>query len=588
MQLTFAFDEMPPRPQDVPRTECRPDECHSGVGEATARLADVLGALDALPSKKERRAQLKCAINRVADVIGRQAHEIPADPEVLRQLLIGRAPAAMGIGHRRWQTILCLSGTALRLTGVKVARSQHQRARSAAWRELEDAMPTVALRRGLSSFLGYCTREGIAPADVTDSTFEAYRDKVLLKSMKRKPAALERQTRFLWNQAVTTVEGWPRQTATLKRHARFYSLPWEDFPVMLRADIDGYVGRADGGDRFDERYRRHISDASRRTWRHHLHQLCSSLVSSGFPIEDLTDLSVLVQPKNAKRALLAQMKQMGTTDAVSLGNKAWLMADVAQAWCRDPALALQLRKQAANFKVDQQGITERNQERLRQFDLPENVSALLALPAKVLRRAERMPNPNARVAREVMLAVAVEILIVAPMRLRNLHSLEVGRHLVTIGRGKARIRKLVLPRHETKTRQAFEAPLPLDSDALVEAYLTSWRHRITAKPTNYLFPNGAGGARDDGRLSAAISKFILRETGLHMHVHLFRHLAGKLHLDANESDMETVRRVLGHRSSETTAKYYAEQRTAGAFRAYDGTIRRLRSPETARKPKGVR
>ena len=494
----------------------------------------------------------------------------------------------MGIGHRRWQTILCLSGTALRFAGVKVSRSQHQRARSAAWRDLEDAMPTLVLRRGLSSFLGYCTREGIAPEDVTDATFDAYRDKVLLKSMKRKPAALERRTRFLWNQAVSTVEGWPRQTATLKRHTRFYSLPWESFPAALCADIDGYVGRAAGGDRFEERYRRHISDASRRTWRLHLHQLCSSLVASGFPIEKLTDLSVLVQPENAKGALLAQMKQMGTTDAVSLGNKAWLLADVAQAWCRDPALALRLRKQAANFKVDQQGITERNQERLRQFDLPENVRALLALPAKVLRRAERMPEANARVAREVMLAMAVEILIVAPMRLRNLHGLEVGRHLVTIGRGKARIRKIVLPRQETKTRQAFEAPVPPDSDALVEAYLTSWRHRITTKTTNYLFPNRAGGPRDAGQLSAAISKFILRETGLHMHVHLFRHLAGKLHLDANENDLETVRRVLGHRSSETTARYYTEQRTAGAFRAYDKTIGRLRSPKTARKRTGVR
>ena len=61
-----------------------------------------------------------------------------------------------------------------------------------------------------------------------------------------------------------------------------------------------------------------------------------------------------------------------------------------------------------------------------------------------------------------------------------------------------------------------------------------------------------------------------------MNVHLFRHVAAKLHLDAHPEDIETARRVLGHRSMTTTLKAYAETKTAAAFRRYDGMIATLR------------
>ena len=61
-----------------------------------------------------------------------------------------------------------------------------------------------------------------------------------------------------------------------------------------------------------------------------------------------------------------------------------------------------------------------------------------------------------------------------------------------------------------------------------------------------------------------------------MNVHMFRHLAATLHLKMHPDDLETARRILGHKSLATTMRFYAEMKTAVAFQRYDGMIAALR------------
>jgi integrase len=63
---------------------------------------------------------------------------------------------------------------------------------------------------------------------------------------------------------------------------------------------------------------------------------------------------------------------------------------------------------------------------------------------------------------------------------------------------------------------------------------------------------------------------------MRMHPHLFRHAGAKLFLDANPGAYEVVRRVLGHRSLNTTTNFYTGLETARAVRHFDTTILRLR------------
>jgi integrase len=69
--------------------------------------------------------------------------------------------------------------------------------------------------------------------------------------------------------------------------------------------------------------------------------------------------------------------------------------------------------------------------------------------------------------------------------------------------------------------------------------------------------------------------------------HQFRQLAGKLHLKLHPQAIETVRQVLGHTSTRTTLRSYAQVQRSHAYRNYDGTIETLRN-EALRRPKPPR
>ena len=78
-------------------------------------------------------------------------------------------------------------------------------------------------------------------------------------------------------------------------------------------------------------------------------------------------------------------------------------------------------------------------------------------------------------------------------------------------------------------------------------------------------------------LGPRISRTIFQYTGLHMHPHLFRHLAAKLHLEAEPGSYEAVRRLLGHKTLRTTTGFYTGLENAAAARHYDKLRRRLRT-----------
>ena len=93
----------------------------------------------------------------------------------------------------------------------------------------------------------------------------------------------------------------------------------------------------------------------------------------------------------------------------------------------------------------------------------------------------------------------------------------------------------------------------------------------------WLFP----GAGDDAPKSAhtlgiQIKASVFKATGLEVNTHLFRHIAAKLYLDQNPGQYEIVRRHLGHRSMNSTVRFYAGMETASASRHFDDEILKLR------------
>ena len=200
----------------------------------------------------------------------------------------------------------------------------------------------------------------------------------------------------------------------------------------------------------------------------------------------------------------------------------------------------------ARLELPKRGLNAKNRSRLRALDDPRTVLALLQLSAKLMALADRERHPL-RAARLAQTAVAIEILLMAPIRISNLSTLDVERHLIRPNRTGNALH-IVIEGNEVKNREPLEYPLPTDVVELIERYLSQFRPALAPAGSTALFPGGSQGYKHGNSLRVQIAKAVFTHTGMRVNPHLFRHIGAKLYLDANPGSYEVMRRVLGHRS----------------------------------------
>ncbi|MDP4989628.1 MAG: hypothetical protein NWQ37_00240, partial [Marivita lacus] len=77
-------------------------------------------------------------------------------------------------------------------------------------------------------------------------------------------------------------------------------------------------------------------------------------------------------------------------------------------------------------------------------------------------------------------------------------------------------------------------------------------------------------------LSERIKKRVLREIGVKMNAHLFRHFAVMIYLDKNPGGYEVARQILGHSSVSRTISVYSGLETISATQAFSTVVNDLR------------
>lgn len=549
----------------------------SAPSAAPATMADLLLCLDQLPFERRKRAEMKSAVRTFCKAVGTAPQFVTTEIATTSKLISGVSPALAGLTLKRWTCVRSLLLSALRQCGIEVMPGRSTEALSSAWAATLGSLEIPGHRHALSPFARYMSTGAVEPSEVTKAHFDAFRDDRVTGSFHQKPDAAYRAMVRIWNKASTTIVDWPQLVVELEPDPRRYSLDWQDFPERFRDDLEAFLSQSGHPDPLSEDYWKPVSPHTVDQRRGQARQLASALIGSGFPIAELTSLAVLVTAANAEAALGYLYDRNGKSSSKHLASQAILLRTIARHWVKTRVDDVRLGQMASNLKVHSSGMVEKNRKRLLQFDLPENVDALLNLPAKVARQADRKPTGSRDEALRVMFAVAVEILTMAPMRLANLAQIEIGPHLVETRRGDARALHIVIPSKDTKTKAPYEMSLPKDCQALIERYIEAYRPRVFSGPSMHLFPGRHGGCRALGPFSTDISEFILKQTGIVMHTHLFRHLAGKLYLDANPNDIETVRRLLSHKSTNTTLRSYTSLTGTHAIERYDRLVTSLRS-----------
>lgn len=545
-----------------------------------ANLAEVFSRIEAwsdLPPLRQR--DMHSALRRVTVLARRSLADIPASPKALRDLLAEVSPATARLSPTTRANLRSLVLAALNEAGVATHAGRSRSTLSPSWQELDARLPTERLRLGLSRLLHFLSEREIEPADVSAETFERFRRVLEEDSLLAGHAALYRATTRFWNQARVAIDEWPRVKAVTPSARRTYALGWGSFPVSFQADANGFLDASENKDVFSDSYAPSIRPGTVAIRRKQIPQLASALVLAGVPTEEVVSLATLVRPDHAKRALRYLLDRRGGGLGAYLGQQAQLLLTIARHWVKAPREDVEtidaLRRKLSPRK---QGLTARNRDRLRQFDDPDLVRRLLDLGDGTFRKLARKPVVDRDDAMAAMYAVAVEILLVAPIRVDNLCGLDLHQHLLRPPtRRRPKPTHLVLTPAETKTGVPFEVTLPARTTALLDCYRERFHRLVAPAGSSFLFPNKAGDRRNVTVFAKALSDFIRRETGLVMHIHLFRHLACKLHTQVHPDDVETPRRLLGHKTAATTLRNYAEIRNAAAFKRYDEVLQTLRT-----------
>ena len=226
-------------------------------------------------------------------------------------------------------------------------------------------------------------------------------------------------------------------------------------------------------------------------------------------------------------------------------------------------------------------MTERNRARLRQFDDPGTLGRLIGLPEAILRTLPRSKPPSYAEAIKLQSSLAVGILLAAPMRIKNLASLQLGRHVV--GSRPGGVRHIVIPADEVKNRTPLAFEVSDSLGELIDVYLTRCRPILAKDLEGALFPSRSGGSKKPGQLAQQIKRMIAQQTGIDLNVHAFRHLAAMLFLREHPGEYETAQIILGHTNVDTTVRSYCGLEQADALRRLDALIDRHRN-----KPGGLR
>jgi integrase len=229
---------------------------------------------------------------------------------------------------------------------------------------------------------------------------------------------------------------------------------------------------------------------------------------------------------------------------------------IAREWAHiDDIAAAKLRVIAAKLPAIVGGLTPKNKRTLRQFDDPQGLRRLMALPAMLMKRAVLEPRGNRALA-DAQAAMAVAILLYCPIRIGNLVDLKVGETIRLAPN--SRIRGTIsLPAEVVKNNIDMEFGLPPAVNNIIRTYFEKVESRVLRSSTAFVFASLDGSRRQQTGLAMLVSRMIFRETGIKMTPHQFRHLAAKNYLDAYPGEYEVVRQFLGHKNMKTTVRFYS-------------------------------
>ena len=537
-----------------------------------ATLQDVLRAIDKATDITTRRKQdMRSAVRLVAKTLGTEPHLIPADPRGIGRRLDGVSPLILGLSAGRWANCRSLLRAALRLFGP-IMPGPSAVAVLAEWEPLAtEARKIGSCWLRLGRLIRWLSAQAITPDQMVRADIDRFRQELSCDALLGDPNLTWQATRRSWERMRNTCPAWPPIMLDLPANPKVFRLPWESFPPTLKAEVDALLERLAGKDFSDDGPTRPLRPQTLRLRSHELRAFASSLVHAGIEPQNLTSLGVCLSLDNFKRGLRWLYERAGSKPTRAISHTAANLKAIARHWLKaDEATLTVMAKIVRKLTPPEQGMSTKNRERLRPFDSVETQKVLVNLPQVIVHHIDTNRTARARKTGLATAALAIELLLAAPLRLENLRQINLDRHLLKVGD----TFHLVVASEEVKNGAELEFVLPAETTRMIDWFIA--HHRRSDAGNRFLFAGVSDRPKHQNTLRSQIMSAVKAFTGLAIHPHLFRHIAGSMFLSQHPGAYEVVRQVLGHRNIETTARFYTGQEERRARQHFQDTIQKLR------------
>jgi integrase len=388
------------------------------------------------------------------------------------------------------------------------------------------------------------------------------------------PWDCHRRTCRLWNEAVEKVPGWPGDRVSVPPpHAVRRTLPLSSYPERLQKEFELCVSPP-AGHRFAQHgHHKRLRPATVTQNKVLIELALSAVVEAGTDPASITTLDYLFEPPVFQTILERYCEDdADQTPRPTAYNLARMLIGFAKQRLGSSPIALDriaaLHRLRRCLGPQPQGLAEKNRRLLLELSDPAILAQLLLLPERLAAWAAR--GTQARGALAMELAVAIAILLVAPMRISNLAGLHLKQHLIRPG-GPRSLRMIDIPPEEVKNEVRLLYELSQRVTGVVDRFVRDFRPRLAKPDNSYLFPAGST-HKTPNWLSRQIRDVVAHWVGIDMTPHQFRHLAGLLIQKKSPGSFAALAQLLGHKRIDTVLRSYAELDTLSAGREFDAIV----------------
>jgi integrase len=541
------------------------------VGERLCANADL---------SDTRKRDLRSAVVVYGKIVGAPLGEIPLDLAAIRKTLDGVVSLQAKISRKRWANLRSDLAAAIAAAGMQPMLKTSGVKPSEEWEQLFDATKDRRITTGLSRLARWASLRGLRPVDIDDAALEKFFAELESQTLMRHISFQRRNIPKLWNRLVGTFSEHGLKYVNIPAiNVAWHRIPWNELPKSFQQETEEHLAWCAVPDPLDENARaRALAPETLRLRRHYIHLAATAASDAGIKPDRITSLRNLVEPEIFKTILRQQWQKNGGKPSAHLLALANDLIAMATEWVKTSADHLvELKKLRGKLGRLPRGLTEKNRGLLRRLEDPRLLGRLLQLPDLMWRRARRNPPRSPYWFIDLQTALAIDILLHSPLRIEDLNSLKFDEHIYwPQGKGKAAL--ITIRQKKVEDNDPLECEMPPYLSDRLFAFRNEIAATVIGHRPKFLFVSADDTQRAIATLRVAIQRAVLRHVGIKITPHQFRHLAGKLHLDAYPNAHESVRQFLGHRELKTTTRFYAGPNTRRAGRAHAELIRKLREP----------